>query len=107
MTNANASPELSVGMVLASIPPVLLTAFVAQASPGPAIQAMARKAVAYGRGKGIVLALVFSCAPMATGYARLRRGFEALFATVFASAAIGFLASALRPAQLALTRLPG
>jgi threonine/homoserine/homoserine lactone efflux protein len=98
---------MSFDMVLASILPVLLAAFVAQASPGPATLAIAREAMAYGRGNGIALALVFSCAPMATRYARLRRGFEAVFATVFASAAIGFLASALRPAQLALTRSPG
>lgn len=53
------------------------------------------------------LALVFSFPPMAKGYARLRRVFEALFAAVFASAAIGFLASALRPAFQALNRAPG
>lgn len=53
------------------------------------------------------LALVFSFPPMAKGYARLRRVFEALFAAVFASAAIGFLASVLRPAFQALNRAPG
>lgn len=230
MTSAIAILEMAFGMAFPSVMPVLLAAFLAQASPGPATLAIAREAMAYGRGKGIALALgvttgswiwsalaaagmttlllahdaliiglrllaalylgwlayrsarsalglhsdaalsapatrtgaygrgllihltnpkailffaalyafglpenagpvsvfviasavaiqsllvftglalVFSCAPMATGYARLRRGFEALFATVFASAAIGFLASALRPAQLALTRSPG
>jgi len=57
MTNAIATLEMSFGMVFPSIMPVLLAAFLAQASPGPATLAIAREAMAYGRGNGIALAL--------------------------------------------------
>jgi threonine/homoserine/homoserine lactone efflux protein len=54
----------------------------------------------------VTLALVFSHGGLAAGYLRLRRLFEAAFATVFALAAFAFLAPILRSALEALRRSP-
>lgn len=52
------------------------------------------------------LALIFSHARIASGYAALRRAFEGVFAVVFGSAAISLLVGALRPLATALPRAP-
>jgi threonine/homoserine/homoserine lactone efflux protein len=52
------------------------------------------------------MALLFSHAWIAAGYARLRRTFEAVFAFVFGSAAIGFLLAAVRPLLASLRKVP-
>lgn len=44
------------------------------------------------------LAVLFSDARVAAGYTRLKRPFEAVFATVFGAASIGFLVALLRRA---------
>lgn len=52
------------------------------------------------------MALLFSHAWIAAGYARLRRGFEAVFAVVFGTAAIGFLIGAVRSLLASWRKIP-
>ena len=52
------------------------------------------------------LALVFSQARLASGYAAARRVFEALFAVVFGTAAISLMLSALRPLTTVVQKAP-